>query len=245
MTTVTTNGTVDSVHRTTLVDRAAESLLEAIRRGTFEPGARLPNEHALAAQLGVSRTAAREALQRLVSLDVLSARHGYGYFVETPEAARAIRPEVLSLTRGPEDLLEILEARVALEKELAILAARRAGASDVARLRAALDELRAAILMKTPGTEADVAFHLAIADAAGNRFLYRLTDVIRVYLERMRGSLPAWTHDRSDVLARHESILEAIAAGDEAAAVTAMQAHMDMVLRQFQARKEQLATASA
>ncbi|HET7768370.1 MAG TPA: FCD domain-containing protein, partial [Chloroflexota bacterium] len=231
----------EAVQRTTLVGRAVESLLDAIRSGTFGPGAKLPNEHALAAQLGVSRTAAREALQRLVSLDVLTARHGHGYFVEQMDAARAVRPEVLALSRGPEELLAILEARVALEKELAVLAARRATEADVARLSAALAELRAAVAEGQPGTEADVAFHLAIADAAGNRFLYRLTDVIRVYLERMRRSLPTWTHDRSDMLVRHASILTAVAAHDEAAAAVAMQSHMDMVLAQFEARRERVA----
>ena len=233
--------TVHTVQRTTLVERAVESLLDAIRRGTFEPGTKLPNEHALAAQLGVSRTATREALQRLVSLDVLTPRHGQGYFVELMAAARAVRPEVLALSRGPEELLEILEARVALEKELAILAARRASEADVSRLRAALAELHDAVADGQPGTEADVAFHLAIADAAGNRFLYRLTDVIRVYLERMRRSLPSWSHDRSGMLTRHEAILAAIAAHDETAAAAAMQSHMDMVLAQFEARRDRVA----
>src|SRR5688500_14004802 len=232
---------VQTVHGTTLVERAVESPLAAIGGGLFEPGAKLPNEVELAAQLGVSRTATREALQRLVSLDVISARHGHGYFVEQVAAAQAIRPEVLALSRGPEELLEILEARVALEKELAILAARRASVADVERLRAALQELRAAVAAKTPGTEADVTFHLAIAGAAGNAFLYRLTDVIRVYLERMRRSLPSWSHDRTDMLACHAAIVEAIAAHDEVGAVTAMQSHMDMVLHQFESRRDRVA----
>ena len=148
---------------------------------------------------------------------------------------------MLALSRGPEELLSILEARVALEKELAVLASRRAAAADVEQLRRALAELRAAVADGQPGTEADVAFHLAIADAAGNRFLYRLTDVIRVYLERMRRSLPSWTHDRSDMLARHATLLEAISSHDEAAAASAMQSHMDMVLAQFEARRDRVA----
>lgn len=231
---------VATLPRITLVDRAVAALLEAIRSGAYEPGSKLPNEHALAAQLGVSRTAAREALQRLVSLNVLSARHGFGYVVETAESARAVRPEVLVLLRGPEELFALLEARNALEKELAALAARRADDNDVQQMRQALRDLAAAIAAQEPGTEADVAFHLAIARAAQNPFLYRLSDVIRVYLERMRGSLPSWTHDRSEVLARHVAICDAIAARDEAAASAAMQAHMEMVFRQFEERRDQL-----
>jgi GntR family transcriptional regulator, transcriptional repressor for pyruvate dehydrogenase complex len=231
---------VDAVRRITLVDRAADSLLEAIRRGTFEPGSKLPNEHTLAAQLGVSRNAAREALQRLVSLDVLSARHGYGYVVERAENARAVRPEVLVLARDPQELFALLEARAALEKELAALAARRATAAQLEQLHAALELLGAEIAAQRPGTDADVAFHLAIAQAAGNPFLYRLSDVIRVYLEQMRGSLPSWSHDRSEVLARHRAVYEAIAARDEAGAAEAMRGHMEMVFRQFEERKERL-----
>lgn len=235
----TTNG-VATVQRTTLVDRAVESLLEAIRRGAFEPGAKLPNEHTLAAQLGVSRTAAREALQRLVSIEVLHARHGFGYVVAMPDAARAVRPEVLVLSRDPEELFALLEARAALEKELAALAAQRASGDDVARLRAAFADLSDAIAAGRPGTEADVAFHVAIAQAARNPFLYRLSDVIRAYLERMRTSLPDWSHDRSEVLDRHRDIVAAIAVRDAEAASAAMRRHMDMVFRQFESRRDRL-----
>jgi GntR family transcriptional repressor for pyruvate dehydrogenase complex len=222
-----------------------ESLLEAIQRGTFAPGTKLPNEHALAAQLGVSRTAAREALQRLVSLDVLSARHGYGYVVKRAESARAVRPEVLVLTRGPVELFALLEARAALEKELAALAAHRATKEQLAEMGAALGDLGGAIAAQQPGTEADMAFHLAVARAARNPFLYRLSDVIRAYLERMRSSLPSWSHDRSEVLARHQAVYEAIAAGDEAAAAAAMRGHMEMVFRQFEERRDRLPSPPA
>jgi GntR family transcriptional regulator, transcriptional repressor for pyruvate dehydrogenase complex len=233
-------GVVDAVRRTTLVDRAVESLLDAIGRGTFGPGTKLPNEHTLAAQLGVSRNAAREALQRLVSLDVLSARHGYGYVVEMAENARAVRPEVLVLTRGREELFALLEARAALEKELAALAAERATPDDVTELGAALRDLERAIEAQQPGTEADVAFHLAIARAARNPFLNRLTDVVRAYLERMQESLPSWSHDRSEVVTRHRAVYKAIASGDTTAAYEAMRGHMEMVLRQFEERRNTL-----
>jgi GntR family transcriptional repressor for pyruvate dehydrogenase complex len=227
---------VARVQRSTLVDRAMASLLDAIRAGRFAPGDKLPTEHTLAAQLGVSRTATREALQRLVSLDVIEPRHGYGYFVRADGPGRAVRPEVLTLLTTPAELYQLLEARLALEKELAALAARRATEGDLQRMRAALEGLRAAIAAGEPGTEADVAFHVAIADAAGNPFLYRLTDVIRVYLEEMRVRWRVWTHDRQEVLERHLAVYEAIAAHDPGAAAAAMQGHMEMVFRQFERR---------
>ena len=48
----------------------------------------------------------------------------------------------------------------------------------------------------------------------------------------------------SDVLARHRAIYEAIVARDADAASAAMQAHMEMVLRQFEQRRERMASAA-
>ena len=55
----------------------AESvLLGAILDGTFPPGATLPGERTLAAQLGVTRPTLREALQRLARDGWLTVAHG-------------------------------------------------------------------------------------------------------------------------------------------------------------------------
>ncbi|MGH2368045.1 MAG: FCD domain-containing protein [Chloroflexota bacterium] len=64
--------------------------------------------------------------------------------------------------------------------------------------------------------------------------------MIRAYLERMRTSRRTWNYDRREVLARHQAVYDAITAGDPVAAAAAMQDHIDMVLRQLQARREHL-----
>ncbi|WP_347613975.1 GntR family transcriptional regulator, partial [Comamonas thiooxydans] len=61
-----------------LSDRVAQQLLELIQSTQLQSGAKLPTERALAEQLGVSRTALREAIQKLASRGVLESRVGAG-----------------------------------------------------------------------------------------------------------------------------------------------------------------------
>jgi GntR family transcriptional repressor for pyruvate dehydrogenase complex len=234
------SGAIDTVTRSTLVDRTVATLLGAIREGKLVPGDKLPKEHDLARELGVSRTATREALQRLVSLNVVDARHGQGYFVRTPEVASAIRPEVLTLANSPEELRELLEARVGLEKDLASLAARRATPADLLAMRSALEGMAQSFAAGQPATEPDIAFHLAIATAARNKFLLRLTDVITTYLNTMRARLGTWESNAELELGMHRTVYDAIAAGDADGAAGAMQRHLTHALAQFDELRQRL-----
>ncbi|MCS0638527.1 GntR family transcriptional regulator [Streptomyces sp. LP05-1] len=55
-----------------------ERIVDAIRAGTYPPGSTLPSEPRLAAELGVSRPALREALLLLQEDGLLSVRRGVG-----------------------------------------------------------------------------------------------------------------------------------------------------------------------
>jgi DNA-binding FadR family transcriptional regulator len=60
------------------IRRVRRGVLEAIFDGVYGPGARLPAERELAAQMGVSRVCVREAVQRLVHWGVVEIRQGSG-----------------------------------------------------------------------------------------------------------------------------------------------------------------------
>ena len=227
-------GAVGTVARTTLVKRTTDALLDAIRKGRLAPGEKLPNEQALIQELGVSRTALREALQRLVSLDVVDARHGRGFYVRPPAASRAIRPEVLSLVTSPDQLRDLLEARVHLESGLAALAAQRATPDDLAAMESALNGIRRSHAEGELPTEHDIAFHLAVAQAARNHFLIRLADVISTYLRTMRAHLGPRTPTRAADAEMHAAIWRAIAARDGEAASAAMRHHLEQAMAQFE-----------
>jgi GntR family transcriptional regulator, transcriptional repressor for pyruvate dehydrogenase complex len=64
-----------------LTDEAIARIRELIRSGRFPPGARLPPEHQLAAELGMSRSPIREAVKTLSVARVLDVRRGDGTYV--------------------------------------------------------------------------------------------------------------------------------------------------------------------
>jgi len=57
---------------------AAEQIVDAIHRGDFPVGSRLPSEFELAEQMGVSRPSIREALSALQAMAIIESRPGSG-----------------------------------------------------------------------------------------------------------------------------------------------------------------------
>ena len=62
--------------------RIAHEIAEAIGRGTYAPGERLPSEHALAQQFGVNRHTIRRSIATLGQLGLVRSTQGSGTYVE-------------------------------------------------------------------------------------------------------------------------------------------------------------------
>lgn len=67
---------------------------EAIARGEYKPGDKLPSESVMCREFGVSRTTVRQALQLLTQQDLIFSVHGRGTFVKMP----AISSELTKIT---------------------------------------------------------------------------------------------------------------------------------------------------
>ncbi len=155
-------------------DKVAAQLRGLVQEHRLQPGDRLPAERTLAVQLGVSRTALREAIAQLASQGLLTARVGGGTYVAEPAArARQALDEPLApylpLFQGdPEYRFDVLEIRHALEGATAWHAAARATDEDRTRIAQAFQTMMDAHGKDDPTGEAE-------ADAA--RVAYRDTTV--------------------------------------------------------------------
>ncbi|MDX3364060.1 GntR family transcriptional regulator [Streptomyces sp. ME02-6978.2a] len=65
--------------------RIAEDLRRQIENGELRSGDKLPSERALAGHYGAARNTAREAVRILAEQGLVTAKHGSGVFVRTPQ----------------------------------------------------------------------------------------------------------------------------------------------------------------
>lgn len=207
-------------------------LRREITLGRLRPGDRLPAERKLAAQLGVARETLRQALKVLEAggqLRILRGAAGGPVVQQAAPDADSVRTELLA--RGG-DIIEFTEFRAVVECAAARMAAERRTDTTLDRLEAAQDELAAAVT-KAESRLADSAFHLAIAEAAGNAMLAQAIDDARV---RVFDSVDLMKFDfiKESSHDAHQRILEAIRAGDPEAAAAAMQAHIATTKLEFE-----------
>lgn len=193
-------------------EAAYASLIAAIRAGDFAPGDRL-RETDVAARLHLSRTPVREALRRLEAEGIVEHR---------PRLGAIIR----QLSHG--ELVELYEMRSVLERTAAEMAAKHASPAEVAALRALNARIAA-----SPPTEAAALnqdFHRGIYLATRNRFLLDAARALNNAL-MLLGPTTLDDPDRvATVSAQHDTILDAIAAGDVMAAGAAAETHLQTSL---------------
>ena len=216
----------------TLALELVEALGQRIRDGHLATGDKLPTEAAIMAEFGVSRTVVREAISKLQASGLVETRHGIGSFVRPLSEAgghfRIAREQLGTL----QDVIALLELRIGLETEAAGLAAQRRSEGNLAAMRSALRSFSDATAAGEDAVASDFAFHLEVARATQNRhYAALMLDLGASVIPRARLSgAEVLTDARRDYLRRvnseHESILDAIAAGDADAARAAMRTHL-------------------
>src|ERR671916_85975 len=95
--------------------RVFTKLSEQSLSGRYEPGEKLPTQRTLAAELGVTMTALREALKRLEQMGLIEVRHGDGMRVTDVRERGTLDVLAPLLLRGgvldPGVLRDVFEAR--------------------------------------------------------------------------------------------------------------------------------------
>jgi DNA-binding FadR family transcriptional regulator len=200
-----------------------ERLRHAIHIGTYLPGDKLPPERTLAQQLGVSRMTVREAIRVLRAEGYVSSRRGSAGGITVLDQSEDEMRLRQVLRHRMAELDDDFEFRIAVEGAAARLAAQRRTKADLARLREAYHELE-------QGREtarfraADNVFHLAIADAARNKFMRQAIENVRamtwVPLDQVITKVFTSAHEH------HAQILQAIEDRDPDAAERAVVAHI-------------------
>lgn len=215
-----------------LYEQIVEQIERSINEGQLQSGEQLPPERELAQRFGVSRTAVREAMKALSEKGLIESQHGRGTFV-TDRSSKPMRQSIdriMTTNIGQADWAEhLIAVRGILEPVIAAQAAAVATPRDIAAMREAFDAMERAGRDADAFIEADLDFHLALAEAAGNPVVLALIDSIVALLREHRLRLFAVAGGPERGQYHHRRILEAVERHDELGARRAMKAHLKQV----------------
>lgn len=195
-----------------VADQLIETLRNDIRSGALRPGDQL-EEAALAERFGVSRTPVREAVRSLVDCGLLETRPRKGAFVRVLSA---------------KELIDLFEVAAELEGMACRLAAERLTADKAAALEDALQFCRRAADENNQDdyAKANLAFHKAIHDAAGNNRLIEQIEQLAGHINPYR-AMPFQMRGRlQKSIEEHAAIAEAILENAGTQADELMRDHM-------------------
>jgi GntR family transcriptional regulator, transcriptional repressor for pyruvate dehydrogenase complex len=160
------------VRSTTAFEETLDRLGTAIKLGLLPPGTRLPAERELCEQLGIARSTLRQALTALVQSGHLHALRGRGGGTFVADALPAADPPSEALLAAWRD---ICDQRLAVELGVAVLAAERARPEAIEPLNELVRQMEERLDDFPAYRQADVRFHVALAEAADSPRLVSLT----------------------------------------------------------------------
>lgn len=206
--------------RVSAMEAVLTHLRDAIERGDYAVGDKLPSEAELCRRLEVSRPVLREALRALQVMGLTVSRTGKGTFV--------VADAVQDPTFGDYAAGDLLEVRRHVEIPVAGYAAVRRTPENLDHLAHLLDRMERET-DTTAWVAMDTIFHIAIAEASQNPVFRRVIEEIRDALARQSAFLNDLGGRREQSNREHRAIVEALVDGSEQDAVEAMSHHLDRV----------------
>lgn len=211
--------------------RAHEYVAEQIRRQIglhlVPVGGALPSERDLSAMFGVGRATVQAAIRLLEAdriVETRRGRHGGTFVIPHDEDEIAKDYLLVRLRRDRERIREALAFRRDVDRFAASLAAKERSEEELDRIRRAHDRTAAAE-SDAEFMAHDTEFHLAIARAAHNEFVYGAVEQMRLVLNDALAALPESKLWRRRTLKEHGTVLDAIVARRAEAAAAAMDRH--------------------
>ena len=221
-------------HSRNLTQSITQGLGIAIVTGSYTPDNPFPIEAELCKEFDASRSVLREAVKMLTAKGLLSARPRQGTKVEPEKNWNLFDPDVLRWLLERKFSLALLaeftEIRISVEPMAASLAARRASKTELLAIEHALARMEAAEQGDDDPLSSDMAFHIAILDASGNRFYIQFEDLIEAALQLSIRFTNRLKGVKFASVAEHKKVLNAILHRDPNRAKAAMESQLSDTL---------------
>ncbi|HYE10202.1 MAG TPA: FadR/GntR family transcriptional regulator [Patescibacteria group bacterium] len=218
-------------------DMVYKVIEEKILNQDWTPGTKITSENQLAQDLGVSRISVREAIEKMVALNVLTKKQGEGTFVNELSASIYLNGLIPMILLEKDNLIDILEFRRVIEVDSARLCAERCDEEDIELL----EECYAEMYLNKDASEnfaySDYNFHMAIARGSGNSLIIKVNSILTDLWKFHQREINKYLGPKGG-LHEHRKILDAIKDHDAELAALFMKRHIERTLNDIRKIKE-------
>ena len=217
----------DHINRKHLYDEVATEIEKMVLNETLKVGDKLPPEKNLAENFGVSRNILREALKTLKERGLIEVKTGDGVYIAKPstDVFRDIVNRLIVL--GDISMMDLFEFRLAIEVKACGLAAENISEEEIKKLQGIIDLMRMEIDDLEKWAEAELQFHLSIAQASRNKLFYSFISPISNLLFDLFIKGRQNPDAKIEGLEGHVSIVKSLKTKDKKIAEEAMKKHLE------------------
>lgn len=204
-----------SIQQPSVVEQIIETFKQSIMSGELVPGQRLPSELELSQQLGVGRSAVREAMKILEAMGAVTIQQGNGTFIAEKPSSKLLNPLMFAIMLETGVASEFYELRYSTQVSYCELAAQKATDDDWEKIEQAATALENFVKKPEHDTQIladlDFAFHAVILEATHNPLVQKIGLTVeelffRSFYKSMSGS--------GNIVRHHHLIIDALRDGN-------------------------------
>lgn len=198
----------------------------------WTPGMKIDSENKLAKELEVSRMSVREAMEKLVALNVLTKKQGEGTFVNELTPSMYLNGLIPMILLDKDNLIDILEFRKIIEVDSARLCAERCNEEDLEALEKCYEDMVKYKDDPDNFYKADYNFHMAIAHGTKNSLIVKVNSIMTDLLMFHQKEIHQYLGPKGGIK-EHIEILNAMKSRDSEIVSLLMRRHIDRTLNEI------------
>jgi DNA-binding FadR family transcriptional regulator len=220
-------------------EKAYRIIESKILSGEWTPGMKISSENQLSKKLGVSRMSVREAMEKLVALNVLTKKQGEGTFVNDLNPSMYLNGLIPMILLDKDNLIDILEFRMIIEVDSVRLCAQRCDDETIKKMEKCYDDMQRFKDQPEKFYMADFNFHIAIAEGTKNSLIIKVNSIMTDLLKFHQKEIHEYLGPQGG-LDEHIKILEAMKERDAELASLFMRRHIKRTLDEIRKIKYNL-----
>lgn len=183
------NGEFEYLKKKDIKEEVFQQLLKKIEQGEWKPGDKIPSENQLTKMMGVSRITVREAIQKLVAINLLETHQGKGNFVKEVTSNSYLKSMTPMLLMSNDDLYSVLEYRKIMEVGIIDIFMKKVTQKDIDYLKKDLEKMKRFSEKNNMNKyrQYDLDFHMRLYEMTDNPFIIKLSNITRDVINSAMG----------------------------------------------------------